>query len=157
MGELIGPNGSNIAELERQARNEVHIYTKRRHEQRNNYVTIRGPPPLVDTWALKLLKEYKDECRGRKIKSKVVDGSTILIMTAMTIAAIVNSMVIINILPIKAAPGCPRCLEPPGDIEEARGGPEFVFTPLFDSLFILFQFYFPPTVLCGEGSQLQGC
>ena len=157
MGELIGPNGSNIAELERQARNCVHIYTKRRHEQRNNYVTIRGPPPLVDTWALKLLKEYKDEYRGRKIKSKVVDGSTILIMTAMTIAAIVNSMVIINILPIKAAPGCPRCLEPPGDIEEARGGPEFVFTPLFDSLFILFQFYFPPTVLCGEGSQLQGC
>ena len=153
MPELIGLNGSNIAKLEREARHFVHIYTKRKDEPRNNFVTIRGPPDHVDTWAAKLLEKY----RGRKIKSKVVDGSTILIMTAMTIAAIVNSMVIINILPIKAAPGCPRCLEPPGDIEEARGGPEFVFTPLFDSLFILFQFYFPPTVLCGEGSQLQGC
>ena len=139
MGELIGVDRSNITALEREAGHFVQIYTKRRDEVGHKFVRIRGLPEHVDTWATKLLKEY----RGRKIKSKVVYGSTILIMTAMTIAAIVNSMVIINILPIKAAPGCPRCLEPPGDIEEARGGPEFVFTPLFDSLF---QFYFPPTV-----------
>ena len=142
----MGPSGSNLADLEREAEYRIKVITKPKGkgkgdkgDQRDNFVVVQGLPEDVERWAAILLERY----RGRKIKPKVVYRSTILIMTAMTIAAVVNSMVITNILHIKAALGCPRYLEPPGDIEEARGGPEFVFTPLFDSLF---QFYFPPTV-----------
>ena len=103
IGEIMGLRGSNLAELERETGYTIKVNVPKKSDQRDNNVFIQGTPGDVEHWGAVILERY----RGRKIKPKVVYRSTILIMTAMTIAAVVNSMVITNILHIKAALGCP--------------------------------------------------
>ena len=142
IGMLRGRHSVNLQKLEYESDYKIKIFPREISHPKADYCEIQGLPKDVDEWKVILWNRY----RGRKIKSKVVDGSTILIMAAMAVAAFVYGVVVISIFSRR---GCPWMPQVP------RGGPEFVFTPLFDSLF---QFYFPPTVWHprGEGWQFEG-